>query len=573
MKRLFNPQHELGRVLIGLRQLFVQVAGFSLAINLLMLAPTLYMLQIYDRVLASRNGMTLAMLTVMVVGLYALMGSLEWVRARLLIRIGVRLDHLLNERVFSAAFERHLRRQGANPAQAMQDLAHTRQFLAGTGALAFFDAPWTPIYLIVISILHPLLGLFSLAAAILLFALTWLNEMLTHKPLAQANREALAAQAFANNNLRNAEAIAAMGMLPAIRGRWAARQARVLGLQVLASDRGGSIGAITKFVRLTAQSLILGAGAWLALDNEVTPGAMIAGSILMGRALAPVELVISAWKQWVSASAAHERLSELLQRFPAPAPTMPLPVPRGAITVDNVSAVPPGATAPVLRHLAFRVGAGDVVAVMGPSAAGKSSLARLLVGLWPAASGHVRLDGADVFAWNKDELGPHIGYLPQDIELMEGTVAENIARFGPPDGEKIVAAARLAGVHDMILHLAKGYETQVGADGDALSGGQRQRIALARALYGEPCLVVLDEPNSNLDEAGETAVLAALDALSARGCTVVFISHGPNLLAAAQKLLVLQHGTLLAYGPRDQVLAHLSSKGPQLLSAAGGHAP
>ena len=557
MKQLFDTRHELGRALSAFRKAFGQVALYSFVINLLYLLPSIYMLQIYDRVLSSRNETTLLMLTLIVLALYALFGVMEWIRNGLLIRVGARLDQNLNQRVFSAAMERHLGRQGGNPAQALQDLTTTRQFVAGAGALAFFDAPWAFIYLIVIAIIHPWLGLAALVAVLVLVALTWINEILTHKPLTEANLESQQALAFANNNLRNAEVIAALGMAPAMQSRWRQRQDKVLALQVLASERGGGIGALGKALRIAFQSLILGFGALLVLDDAITAGGMIAASILMGRALAPVEQVIIAWKQWISASGAYARLNELLQRFPEPAPTTRLPAPVGELLLEEVSAMPPGTRVAVLRGLSFRIRPGELIGIVGPSGAGKSSLARLLVGIWAPASGHVRLDGADVHAWPREDLGPHVGYLPQDIGLFEGGVADNIARFGPIDDVKVVEAARLAGVHDLILRLPQGYDTPVGVDGGALSGGQRQRIALARTLYGDPTLLVLDEPNSNLDEAGETALLAALAQAKARGATVIVVSHSPKLVAAADKLLALREGQLHAYGPRDQVIAYL----------------
>ena len=569
MKQLFDTRHELGRALSSFRKAFGQVALYSFVLNLLYLLPSIYMLQIYDRVLSSRNETTLLMLTLIALALYALFGVMDWIRTGMLIRIGARLDQNLNQRVFSAAMERHVARQGGNPAQALQDLTTTRQFVAGAGALAFFDAPWAPIYLIVISMIHPWLGLASLVAVLILVALTWLNEMLTHKPLTEANQESLQAMAFANNNLRNAEVIAALGMAPALQSRWRQRQDKVLALQVLASERGGGIGALGKALRIAFQSGILGFGALLVLADAITPGGMIAASILLGRALAPVEQVIIAWKQWVSASGAYTRLNELLQRYPAPPPATRLPAPVGEIALEEVSAVPPGTRVSVLRNISLRMRPGDVIGIIGPSGAGKSSLARLLVGIWSPSSGHVRLDGADVHAWPREDLGPYIGYLPQDIGLFEGTVAENIARFGPLEDAKIVAAARLAGVHDLILHLPQGYETPVGVDGGALSGGQRQRIALARTLYGDPTLLVLDEPNSNLDEVGESALVAAIAQAKARGATVIFISHSARLIGVADKLLALREGQLNAYGPRDQVIAFLQqgqqlSKAPQI---------
>ncbi|MBP6279653.1 MAG: type I secretion system permease/ATPase [Rhodocyclaceae bacterium] len=568
MKQLFDTRHELGKVLLSFRPAFIQALGFSLVINLLLLVPSIYMLQVYDRVLTSRNGTTLLMLTLLMLALYVLYGVLDAVRTRILLNIGTGFENSLKERVFTAAFQRHLQRQGGNPAQAVQDVASVRTFISGAGALAFFDAPWFPIYILVISLIHPWLGVFSIVAALILLALTWLNELLTHKPITEAGAESIAALVYANNNLRSAETISAMGMINSIRQRWSERYNRAAGLSRLAGERGAVVGAISKTTRIAFQSLILGLGAWLAMDDLITPGGMIAASILMGRALAPIENLIVAWKKWIAAEAAHQRLQELLRNIPALDKALSLPPPTGNISVENVAAIPPGTKIPVLKGLAFRINAGDVVGVIGPSGAGKSCLARLLVGIWPAASGYVRLDGADVYTWDKGDLGPHIGYLAQDIALFDGTVAENICRFGPPDDEKIVAAARIAGVHDLVLHLPKGYETPVGADGAALSGGQRQRIGLARALYGDPRLVVLDEPNSNLDDAGEAAVIQAILAMKKRGATVVFIAHGTHLLGAANKLLALREGALVVYGPSDQVISHLQAQNqPKVISA------
>lgn len=557
MKKLLDPQQEIDGVLLGFRRAFIQVGAFSFVINVLMLMPALYMLQIYDRVMVSRNSTTLLLLTLMMLGLFVLMSLLEFVRSRVLVRVGTRLDMLLANRVFTAAFERNLQRQGGNPSQALNDLTSVRQFLTGSGIFAFFDTPWTPIFLVVATILHPLIGLFCLVGALILFALAWLNEMVTRKPLAEAMTHAMGAGQYANNNLRNAEVIEAMGMLGNIRQRWHERQQKFLALQSLASDRAGVVSAISRFVRVAMQSLILGLGAWLALDNLVTGGAMIAGSILMGRALAPVDQVIAVWKQWITARAAYYRLGEMLKTYPEPPVRLALPVPLGEVLVENVSAAPPGTKYLVLKNLAFRINRGDVLGVMGPSAAGKSTLARLLVGVWRPQAGHVRLDGADVASWDKAQLGPHIGYLPQDVELFEGTIAENIARFGELKSEPIVAAAQMAGVHDMILHLPQGYDTPIGVDGSSLSGGQKQRIGLARALYGNPALVVLDEPNSNLDEPGESALANAILALKALGRTVVVITHRSSTFAVMDKILVLRDGAVAAYGPRDDVLAAL----------------
>lgn len=567
MKKLLDPQQEIDGVLLGFRHAFLQVGGFSFVINLLMLVPAIYMLQLYDRVLMSRNSATLLMLTLLVLVLYVLLSMLDLVRSRVLVRVGTQLDVMLADRIFTAAFERNLQRQGGNPAQALSDLTTVRQFLSGTGIFAFFDTPWTPIFILVAGLLHPLIGLFCLIGALILLALAWLNEMVTRKPLAEAMTYAMAAGQYANNNLRNAEVIEAMGMLANIRQRWHERQQKFLALQALASDRSGVVMAVSKFMRITLQSLILGLGAWLVLDNVVTAGAMIAGSILMGRVLAPVDQVISSWKQWIAARAAYHRLNEMLKSYPLQPDRLSLPAPRGDLLVENVSAAPPGTQRVVLKNLAFRINHGDVVGVMGASAAGKSSLARLLVGVWRPQVGHVRLDGADVSAWNKAELGPNIGYLPQDVELFDGSIAENIARFGELDSDKIMAAAQMAGVHEMILHLPQGYDTGIGVDGSGLSGGQKQRIGLARAVFGTPALVVLDEPNSNLDEPGEAALVQAIRALKACGRTVVVIGHRPSTFDVMDKILVLREGALAAYGPREDVLAALRQ--PALLTTAG----
>ena len=550
---------ELRTVLNAFRSAFVAVGAFSLCINVLMLAPSLYMLQVYDRVLSSRNETTLLMLSLILAGLYLLYAALEWVRSMVLVRVGVRLDLALDGRVFNAAFERNLRSGGGNAAQALGDLQVVRQFLTGNGLFAFFDAPWAPIYLLVITAFNPLLGLVALVGTLLLVALAWLTNRITHPPLAQAQRLAMQSSSQINNHLRNAEVIESMGMLGNLRDRWFVKHVSMLRLQAQASDRAGMLSALTRFLRMLLQSLMLGLGAWLVLDNKLTGGMMIAGSILAGRALAPVELVIGTWRGFLGARDAYGRLEELLRQFPVREVSLVLPPPTGLVAVEGVTAMPPGTRRAVVNNLSVLMPAGQVVGVIGPSGAGKSSLARLLVGVWPAAAGVVRLDGADIFRWDKAELGPYIGYLPQDVELFEGTVAENIARFGQIDSIKVVDAAQRAGVHELILRFPEGYDTQIGVGGAVLSGGQRQRIGLARALYGDPVLIVLDEPNSNLDDVGEAALVAAIRDLKQAGRTVVLITHRTNVLATVDALLVLRDGALVLYGPRDEVMARLNS--------------
>ncbi|MEN5037552.1 type I secretion system permease/ATPase [Pseudomonas sp. TWI929] len=548
---------ELADALFRLRRSFYALAAFSGVINVMMLTPAVYMLQVYDRALVSRNVTTLTMLTLLVVGLFLLMSALEMIRTRVLIRVGNRLDMDLNRRIFSAAFERNLSRAGGNPAQALQDLAQVRQFVTGNGLFAFFDAPWTPIYLLVCYLIHPLLGLVTMIGSLILVGLAYLTEKATQKPLAEANQAAMSSASYANNNLRNAEVIEAMGMLPSIGKRWYQGHLRILQMQTLASDRAALISSTGRFVRITLQSLILGTGALLAIEGKITPGMMIACSILTGRALGPVEQVIASWKQLLGCRLAWGRLNDLLQDYPQRPPSMSLQRPVGMLAVENVIAGAPGTSTTIVRGVSFSLVPGETLGVIGPSASGKSTLARLLVGVWPTQAGKVRLDGADIFTWNKSELGPWLGYLPQDVELFEGSIAENIARFAEVDSEAVIRAARSSGVHDMILRFPQGYDTRLAADGSPLSGGQKQRIALARALYGEPNLIVLDEPNANLDDVGEKALVDALVELKARGTTVVLISHRPNVLGTVDKVLMLRDGGVHMLGSRDEVFTAL----------------
>ena len=555
------PQNEILLALREFKGAFWSVGAFSAIINLLMLVPSLYMLQVYDRVLGSSNETTLVMLTLMMVVAYLCMSVLEMVRSFVLVRVGAKLDMRLNKRVYTAAFEQNLKKAGGNAGQSLQDLTVIRQFLTGSGIFAFFDVPWFPIYLAVIFIFDTSLGVFSLIGTIVLIVLAYANERVSKKPLGEATAMSIISTNLATNNLRNAEVIEAMGMLPNLMSRWFSLHSRFLQLQAEASEKAGIVGALTKFVRITLQSLILGYGALLVLNNQITPGMMIVGSILMGRALSPVEQVIGIWKSWSGTRSAYERLEALLSQNAPRAAGMSLEKPAGSLTVEGVTAAPPGSQVVVLKGLTFSIEPGDVLGVIGPSGSGKSTLARLLVGVWPSAMGKVRLDGADIYQWNKDELGPNLGYLPQDIELFAGSVSENIARFGMIDSEKVIAAARLAGVHDMILHFPQGYDTLLGDGGAGLSGGQRQRIALARAMYGDPALIVLDEPNSNLDDQGEQALVAAINEMRSKGRTIVLITHRTNALATTNKLLMLKDGIAQLFGPRDQVLAELARQG------------
>ncbi len=567
---LSAAQSEIAAALRQFKGIFKTVAVFSMAINLLMLVPSIYMLQVYDSVLTSRNLMTLAMLSLITALFYAIISGLEWVRSQVLIRVGAQVDALLSERIYTAAFEQNLKKNNFQAGQALTDLTTIRQFVTGQGLFAFFDVPWFPIYLAVNFLFDFWLGVFSLVGTVVLMALAWANDRVSSKPLSEAGQLAMVSGAMATNNLRNAEVIESMGMLPNLRARWHKLHQQFLAQQAIASDKASVVTAVTKLFRLSLQSYILGLGAWLVIEGRLTPGMMIAGSILMGRALSPVEQLIAVWKQVAGVKTAWKRLDDLLQQNPARATGMPLPAPTGQLSIENVTAAPPGGQVAVLKGVQLSLAAGEVLAIIGPSASGKSSLARLMVGIWPAQMGKVRLDGADLYQWNKDALGSHLGYLPQDIELFAGTVAENIARFGAVDSEKVIAAAQLAGVHDMVLRLPKGYDTPIGDGGAGLSGGQQQRIGLARALYGQPSLIVLDEPNSNLDDAGEAALIQAIRELKALKRTVVLITHRMPILTISDKLLVLNEGSVQGFGPTQQILGALAQARQQ---AAAQRAP
>ena len=536
------------------RKSFATAGFFSLFINFLMIIPALYMLQLYDRVITSGSQSTLLMLTLIMVLLLITMGLLEWVRGQILIRVGARLELLLNERLFALTFKRSLLTGGKAGSEPLDDLTGLRTFLTTNGLFAFFDAPWMPIYIAVMFMFHEWFGWMAVGTAIILITIAFATEKLTNKDIADANKLSASGRGLVNRNLRNAEVVASMGMLKAIRSNWQKSANKVLHLQARASSYSGMLTAISKTVRIMSQSLVLGAGAYLVIMQEITPGLMIAGSILLGRALAPLDLMVGSWKGFVSARGMYSRLNKLLLELPKEKESMSLPPPEGKITVDKLMVGAPGSGTPILSGIDFSLEAGETLGIIGPSAAGKSVLARALLGIWPTLNGRVRLDGVDVFIWDREELGPHIGYLPQDIELFEGTVAENISRFSLVDSAKVVAAAKLTDVHEMILKLPQGYDTVIGATGGVLSGGQRQRVGLARAVYDNPRLVLLDEPNSNLDELGEMALQNALDALKEKNTTVIVISHRPGILNELDKILLMRNGQMVAFGPREEIL-------------------
>ena len=571
-------ENSLQAALTACKGSFISVGFFSFFINFLMLVPSFYMLQVYGRVITSGSIMTLVMLTLIMTFLLFTMGALEWVRSRLMVRVSTRLDVLLSPEVYRASFKRALASGGLDAsAQPLSDLTGLRQFMTGNGLFAFFDAPWLPVYIGVMFFFHPWYGWVAVGSALVLLLLAILNERLTSQTLAMANKENVAASLYTTKNLRNAEVIESMGMLKTLMERWKQRQGKVLHLQALASDRGGLVSTLSKTFRMLIQSLILAVGAYLSVKQEINPGVMIAGSILLGRALAPIDLIIGSWKGFVSARTQYERLGEILDKLQAEPERMALPAPEGHISAEALVVTAPGSRIPIIKGISFAAPAGSVIGMIGPSASGKSTLARALLGVWSPVQGVVRLDGADINNWDKHDLGPYIGYLPQDIELFEGSISDNIARFGEVDPEQVVHAARVAGVHNMILQLPDGYDTVIGTDGVNLSGGQRQRVGLARAIYGNPRLIVLDEPNSNLDDAGEQALAQAIQQLKTTGATIFIITHRSGILAQVDHLLVLRNGSIAAYGPRERVMAELNAQKQaaqqQQLAAATASAP
>lgn len=559
---------EIAAALASCRGAFIGIGLFSFVINLLMLTGPLFMLQVYDRVLTSRSIPTLVTLTLLVAGLYAFLGLLELLRSRVLVRIGLRLDEQLKARIFSIWIGHGLVAGSRNEARPLNDLQTLRQFLGGPGPVALFDMPWVPVYLAVVFLFHWTLGLLALGGALFVLAIALINELSTRAPLSAANRSSLEGTNLALAAHRNAEAVTAMGMQQTLLERWNRLHQTTRMQQTRASDRSGGLMALSKGVRLFLQSAVLALGAYWAVNEAITPGAMIAASIIVGRALAPIDQAIGQWRGFLQARQSHTRLGQLLEAAPAEDARIALPVPKGRLSVRQLGVAAPGSTEIILREASFALEPGQALGVVGPSAAGKSTLARALVGVWPAMRGAVCLDGASLEHWDPAALGRHVGYLPQDVELFDGMVKENIARFQPDaDDHDIITAARRAGVHELVLGLPDGYETAIGDDGAALSGGQRQRIALARALYGDPALVVLDEPNANLDAEGDAALTAAILDLKRRGRTVVVIAHRPSAITAVDLLLMLKQGHQVAFGPKDQVLPEIAPHASRMQSA------
>jgi len=553
----------------SLLRYFAYAGVFSLAINVLLLVPALYMLQVFDRVLASRSEETLVMLSFGAVLALAMMSLLDVLRAQLLAACGLALDRSLGPDVLRSLLALTARAGGAEHMNGLRDVATLRGFLVGAPVIALFDTPWLPLFLALIWLFHPLLGILAIGGALLMLGLAWANERFTRQPLERVQAESRRSGRFIDAAVRSAESVDALGMREAVTRRWSALNETALREQREASRLGALFSGLTKFARQAIQMTMLGAGAWLVISQNLSSGVMIACTIILGRALAPVEMLVGSWRSLVEVRGAWLRLTKLFEARPSlAAAATELPAPSGAVTAEGVMHMFPRMERPVLRGVAFALPAGESLGVIGPTAAGKSTLAKLLVGVWKPTAGAVRLDGVDVAAWDRAQLGPHVGYVPQTVELFGGTIADNIARLGEPDSAAVVRAAQRAYAHDMILRLPKGYDTETGNAGEALSPGQRQRVALARALYGEPRLVVLDEPNANLDADGDDGLLRALQGMKQAGVTVVIVAHRPSLLAGVDKLLVLKDGVMELYGPRAEIMARVTRAAAQVRGVA-----
>lgn len=537
------------------RPFFVYAGFFSLFINILLLVPSIYMLQVFDRVLTSRSGETLAMLTVGALIALVVMGALDLIRSRLLAAAGIALDSMLGPKVLDGLLSNSAKLGSSDYVHGLRDVASLRAFLTGNGIISLFDAPWLPLYILLIFFFHPAMGITAIFGAAALVLLAYFNERVTRKPIENLQASSRVASRFIDSSLRNAEVVGALGMLGAITQQWEKQNRQVQEHQATVGQLAGRMGGVTKVARQAIQILMLCVGAALVIEQHVSGGVMMAATIILSRALAPVESMIASWKQMVDARSAFNRLDALLKEQHAKNEQTELPTPCGELSCERIVFTIPRTDRPIIKGISFQISSGESIGMIGPSASGKSTLARLLIGLWHPTSGTVRLDGADISLWPRESLGPWIGYLPQDVELFPGTVAENICRMKELDSEAVIHAAQRANAHDMILRLPKGYDTPVGEGGAALSGGQRQRVALARALYGSPRLVVLDEPNANLDAEGESALVRAMNSLKKEGITVIVVSHRPSLLAGVDKLLVLREGTIEAFGPRNEVLA------------------
>jgi ATP-binding cassette subfamily C exporter for protease/lipase len=544
--------NELGQSLLSFKREFIWVGIFSFFANLMMIAPTLYMLQIFDRVMISQNEFTLISLTLVATFFFGVMAFSEWVRSRLLVRAGVRFDEFLNSRVFKASFDAQLGQSKFNAMQSFTDLTALRQFLTGNGIFAIFDTPWTPVYIAVLFMMHSMLGWAAIFFTILLGLMAWYSNKLTQSRNEEANESQLKSNNYLMGKLRHSETVEALGMLNVLKLHWNALYHNQLSKSESAQNRQHQIQSFVKFVQYSQQSLILALGAWLAIEGEITVGAMVASNALVANALRPISVLVSTWKQFDDAKSSYLRLLNLLKDFPQRISSFHAPDILGQVSIENLVATATKRKEPILKGLHARFESGEVIAIVGPSGAGKSTLVRCLVGIWPQVKGRVLIDGQDIESWSRDDLGPHIGYLPQDIELFEGSIADNIGRFGNVDPSMVIEAAIQTGIHDMILRFPRGYDTPMGEAGGLLSGGQRQRVGLARAIYGNPKLIVLDEPNANLDDVGEAALIRTVHLLREKKCIVFMVVHQKNVLSVADKVLVLENGNIKQFGVLSQ---------------------
>ena len=567
-KMATTQPNALTEVLLTFRKEFIVVGIFSAVVNLLMLTPTLYLLQVFDRVLNGQSITTLFVVSLITLFLFAMMAFGEWARSILLVRTGVKLDQALSKKVFLSSFLSYLNPSESEPSKAFGYLIAMRQFMTGNGVFALFDSPWLPIYIAVLFLLHPLLGWLAIGFSIVQVAIAWYGYHVGRETQLASDESQATAQKFMQSKLRNIEVLSSMGMLAPLYQRWQGLQFRALLKNGNAQQRIGVITAISKFVRFTQQSASLGAGAWLVIHGEVSVGAMIAGNVLMTRALAPIDVLVGSWPGFLSSKEAYTKLNALMSFQPMGRNKVLADTPVGRLKIENLIARASGREKPILNGVNFEAFPGMATVILGSSGSGKSTLARAMLGIWPDYDGDILLDDYPIAQWTRESLGVHLGYLPQDIELFDGTIAENIARIGAVDSERVIEAAEAAGLHEIILRFPKGYDTRVGQGGAFLSGGQRQRVGLARALYGNPAVVVLDEPNANLDDAGENALLQAVELLKQQGKTVVLISHRPSVLKVADRLVIMQDGQVVASGPRDGVLAKLKEQQAQRALAA-----
>lgn len=567
-KMATNQPNALSEVLLTFRKEFIVVGIFSAVVNLLMLTPTLYLLQVFDRVLNGQSITTLFVVSLITLFLFAMMAFGEWARSILLVRTGVKLDQALSKKVFLASFLSYLNPSESEPSKAFGYLIAMRQFMTGNGVFALFDSPWLPIYIAVLFLLHPLLGWLAIGFSIVQVAIAWYGYHVGRETQLASDESQATAQKFMQSKLRNIEVLSTMGMLAPLYQRWQGLQFRALLKNGNAQQRIGVITAVSKFVRFTQQSASLGAGAWLVIQGEVSVGAMIAGNVLMTRALAPIDLLVGSWPGFLSSKEAYTKLNALMSFQPMGRNKVLAETPVGRLKIENLIARASGREKPILNGVNFEAFPGMATVILGSSGSGKSTLARAMLGIWPDYDGDILLDDYPIAQWTRESLGVHLGYLPQDIELFDGTIAENIARIGAVESECVIEAAEAAGLHQIILRFPKGYDTRVGQGGAFLSGGQRQRVGLARALYGNPAVVVLDEPNANLDDAGENALLQAVELVKKQGKTVVLISHRPSVLKVADRLVIMQDGQVVVSGPRDGVLAKLKEQQAQRALAA-----